>query len=198
MQSKSEKTKQFIIKKSAPIFNKYGYAATGLSDITKATGLTKGAIYGNFENKEEIALEAFNFNMKNLLREIKKHMDLELSPLKKLYKLTNFFRNYHILMKEFGGCPIINVGIDSKNQNPLLHERVKYSIRKIIGFIEDIIVEGIDKKEIKTNINPEKWAIKIFTIIEGSVFMMSTTDKLDTMNEMMEHLELMLETKFKL
>jgi len=61
--SKAEKTRQFIIEKTAPIFNKKGYAATSLADITEATGLTKGSIYGNFENKEEVVIEALRYNV---------------------------------------------------------------------------------------------------------------------------------------
>lgn len=48
---KSERTRQFIIEKVAPIFNRKGYAGTSLSDLTEATGLTKGAIYGNFKKQ---------------------------------------------------------------------------------------------------------------------------------------------------
>ena len=51
------------LEKIAPIFNKNGYVGTSLSDITQATGLTKGAIYGNFKDKEALAIEAFNFNI---------------------------------------------------------------------------------------------------------------------------------------
>ena len=48
-----EATKELIISKSADLFNTQGYKATSLSDITKATGYTKGAIYRHFENKED-------------------------------------------------------------------------------------------------------------------------------------------------
>ncbi len=51
MTTKSDRTKQFILEKVAPVFNKNGYFGTSMSDITEATGLTKGAIYGNFKNK---------------------------------------------------------------------------------------------------------------------------------------------------
>jgi AcrR family transcriptional regulator len=61
--SKSEQTKAFIIEKTAPIFNKKGYAGTSLSDMTEATNLTKGSIYGNFANKDEVALAAFDYNL---------------------------------------------------------------------------------------------------------------------------------------
>ena len=58
--SKAEKTRQFIIEKTAPIFNKKGFAGTSLSDMTEATGLTKGSIYGNFADKDEVAMAAFD------------------------------------------------------------------------------------------------------------------------------------------
>ena len=53
-------TRELIIDKSIPIFNTKGYYATSLSDITQATGITKGAIYGNFKNKDEVASEAWS------------------------------------------------------------------------------------------------------------------------------------------
>jgi AcrR family transcriptional regulator len=42
--SKSERTKQYIIEKTAPVFNEKGYAGTSLTDLENATGLTKGSI----------------------------------------------------------------------------------------------------------------------------------------------------------
>ena len=68
MISKAELTKLHILETVAPIFNKNGYAATSMQDITKATGMTKGAIYGNFKNKEELAISAFKFMVKKLLK----------------------------------------------------------------------------------------------------------------------------------
>ena len=64
--SKAERTKQFILERTAPIFNEKGYAGTSLNDLTKATGLTKGSIYGNFDNKDDVALAAFDFNFNRI------------------------------------------------------------------------------------------------------------------------------------
>ena len=43
---------------SANLFNTYGYKATSISDITKATGLTKGAIYRHFDSKKDLERQA--------------------------------------------------------------------------------------------------------------------------------------------
>ena len=93
---KAEKTSAYIIEIVAPIFNKNGYAATSISDITKATGLTKGAIYGNFESKEQLAIAAFKFMVKSLMKAIVKHMDKSDSPIEKLLLISDFYRNYYL------------------------------------------------------------------------------------------------------
>ena len=56
---RSEKTRQLIIEKTASIFNKKGYTGTYLSDLTNATGLTKGSIYGNFKDKKRGSFRSF-------------------------------------------------------------------------------------------------------------------------------------------
>ncbi len=63
---KAERTKLMIIEKVAETFNKQGYYATSLNDLIKITGLSKGSIYGNFKNKEEVAVEAFRYNIRKL------------------------------------------------------------------------------------------------------------------------------------
>ena len=71
MTTKSDRTKQFILEKVAPVFNKNGYFGTSMSDITEATGLTKGAIYGNFKNKEDLAYYSFYFNVSYVMEKLR-------------------------------------------------------------------------------------------------------------------------------
>src|SRR5690606_39591748 len=53
-----EYTKKRILQRSAVLFNTRGYQATSVSDITDATGFTKGAIYRHFKNKEELVRQS--------------------------------------------------------------------------------------------------------------------------------------------
>ena len=64
-----ETTQEYILEKVAPLFNKKGYNGTSLSEITKATNLTKGAVYFYFRNKEDLAFQAFHLNVKNITPE---------------------------------------------------------------------------------------------------------------------------------
>lgn len=91
--TKAEKTRNFIVEKTAPIFNMKGYAGTSLNDITTATGLTKGSIYGNFANKDEVALAAFDYNLKNVSSRIDADMNKQVSVKDKLWYTSIFIKN---------------------------------------------------------------------------------------------------------
>src|SRR4051812_21757532 len=82
--SKAERTRQFIVEKTASIFNSKGYSGTSLNDLVDATGLTKGAIYGNFENKDEVALAAFEYNFGNITNYIASRIRERDSAIQKL------------------------------------------------------------------------------------------------------------------
>lgn len=194
---KSENTKEYILEKVRPIFNKNGYSGTSLSAITEATGLTKGAIYGNFKNKEELALASFNYNVNFVLQKIKTIMVNVQSPLARLYALTNFYREYYLQNINFGGCPILNVGVDANHTNPKLFKRVKVVYTELINGITKIITDGQEYNEIKKNINAKIYSARILSQIEGAVFT-SIMLKDDTyLIDMMNHLDNMIQTELQ-
>ena len=193
--TKSDRTKQFILEKAAPVFNKNGYIGTSLSDVTEATGLTKGAIYGNFENKEDLAYYSFYFNVSKVLVNLKSVIDACDSSIDKLKSITEFYRNYYRKNIKIGGCPILNVGIDANHTNPKLHKAVNKVIVKIEGFIIEIVNEGIEKKEIKAEVDSEESSQLIFSMIEGGIFTSMIMKNEKYLTTMMDHLDEMIMIK---
>ncbi|KOY86369.1 hypothetical protein AD998_09625 [bacterium 336/3] len=190
MKSKAEQTTEFIIEKVAPVFNKKGYTATSLSDLEEATGLTKGAIYGNFESKEDLAVKAFQYNFKKVNQWLYDFMIKGKNPTEKLFLMTEFYRNYYDFMVDFGGCPIINVTIDAKNINPTLYALGCYEAKKMEGKLTKIIQMGIESKEFKETLNAEQTAKVLYTMIDGSILMsFSHLDKtyLETMMDFVDN-----------
>ena len=49
-----DNTKDFIIEEAFKLFLNHSYEAVSISDISKAIGFTKGALYHHFKNKEEL------------------------------------------------------------------------------------------------------------------------------------------------
>ena len=174
MLTKAEQTTKFIIETVAPIFSKKGYAGTSMSDITTATGLTKGAIYGNFKNKEAISIAAFKKNINDLLKRIVKYQERGTTPLEKLILITDFYRNYGDHSKDLGGCPILNIGVDANHQDTKLLEQVQFIINKtqhnIVKLVELAKAEG----EVRKEVNSVKFSKLLYTRIQGAVFMAQT------------------------
>ncbi|MDY8138242.1 TetR/AcrR family transcriptional regulator [Aquimarina sp. 2201CG5-10] len=198
MLSKAEQTTEFIIQTVAPIFNKNGYAATSLSDITKATGLTKGAIYGNFKNKEELAIASFTMTVKKMLRRITDHQSLSNSPLEKLFLVTDFYRNYYNYSQELGGCPVLNMGVDAKHQNPALFQYVQYTIDKIQNNVVKLINAGKEVKEIAPEVNSSLYAKRLYTMISGAIFMTHTMEDNSYLLHTMDQIDSMIQNELKL
>ncbi|MDR1729651.1 MAG: TetR/AcrR family transcriptional regulator [Prevotellaceae bacterium] len=166
---KSERTKQFIIEKAAPIFNKKGYAGASFSDIMEVTGLSKGCIYGNFKNKNEIAIEAFRHNLSLSAYGFSlRTLGSELTPLEKLRKLTVGFREIYEDVMMIGGCPIINTASDTDDTHPQLRKMAQDVVLKIEKGLASVIKEGIAQGEIKKDTDPGKMTKVIFALLEGS------------------------------
>jgi len=175
MSTKAERTSAFIIETVAPVFNKHGYVGTSMSDLTEATGLTKGALYGNFENKEALALAAFEFNSKRLLEKLDEKLTIEGSALDKIFELTKFFRNYDIFTLEMGGCPILNIGVDAQHNNALLSAATKETIKTIEGKIALVLENGVNNGELKLPVTPLQFAKQLYTMLQGAVAMSTIT-----------------------
>ena len=186
--SKSENTKAYIIETVAPIFNKTGYAAMSLSKITEATGLTKGAIYGHFKNKEELAVQAFVFSVRRVLRDLNKHINQGKTPLEQLLNVATFYKNYFEYNKAFGGCPILNIGVDSNNQNALIIAKVRSYNNRILKQFALLIDQGKKQGEIKSMIDSELYSKRFFSMIEGAVYMSYIMDDKSYMKDLAVHM----------
>jgi TetR/AcrR family transcriptional repressor of nem operon len=172
--SKAEKTRQFIIEKTAPIFNKKGYAATSLSDMTDATGLTKGSIYGNFADKDEVALACFDHNHQIVTDSVSKEMALRASYRDKLRVYVDVYGGSGKFQLVPGGCPILNTAIEAADTHPALKIKAAEAIegwkRKIVTLIE----AGKANKEFGSGSDAEQAALSIIALLEGSIMIRRT------------------------
>ncbi|WP_288438459.1 TetR/AcrR family transcriptional regulator [uncultured Chryseobacterium sp.] len=193
--SKAEKTKQHIIEKTATLFNTKGYISTSLSDITQVTGLTKGSIYGNFENKDEVAIEVYKYNAGILSKTLSRSFGDEFpTSLDKLRAFVDFYRKNWQFVFANGGCPLMNAATEADDSFPALKTQVKQSFEKWMMKISDTIAEGQSKGEIDEKINAQQYASLFIMLIEGGILLSKTVGDqsylnhaLDKVNQMINH-----------
>lgn len=176
MTTKAERTKAFIIERTSPIFNKKGVVGTSLSDITEATGLTKGAIYGNFADKDEVALAAFEYNVNRVFSGLAEAMANETTSVGKLKAITAFYKKYFSIDKYKYGCPMANTATEVDDTHPALHAKVKGKYFKWRKGIEIIINEGIATGELKPEFDAKVFASLMVVTIQGSIVVSKATE----------------------
>ncbi|EJQ62065.1 TetR/AcrR family transcriptional regulator [Bacillus mycoides] len=175
--NKVEKTKAYIIKKTSPIFNKKGYYGTSLSDITNATKLTKGSIYGNFKDKDDVAVNCFLFNVNNITDEIYNNMQGAKNSLEKLLVFPKIYRKIFKDIIANGGCPIANTLIESDDTHPILLKLALDTLYRLENFLVSIIEEGLLYGEFIETTESHKTVQTIITLCEGGMILTKSTKK---------------------
>jgi len=167
--TKAERTRQLIIEKTAPLFNKKGFDGTSLSDLTQSTGLTKGALYGNFNDKEEIALEAFKYSIKKVKETVREKVDAENTYKKQLFALIDFYAEYVFNPPIPGGCPMLNMAVEADDYRTPMRKVVTKELMDTITFITSLLEGGIKAGEFKKDTKSNEIAYTIFCSVEGAL-----------------------------
>lgn len=166
---KGELTKEQIIQKSAALFNQKGYNGVSLNDITEMTGIKRGGLYRHFASKDEIALLAYDY-----ASEVVKNKFLQAQTGKQTAKdkLLSFFEVYADVVHNppfTGGCPMINTAVESDDGHLLLREKAQTTFGNFYSAIKDILEQGIQDGEFRSDLNIESTASFLISALEGSI-----------------------------
>ena len=168
---KAEETKQAIIEQAASLFNLKGYAATSIPEITKAIDITKGSFYGNFKNKEEIELAAFEYNVGIINSALRKEIKARDNAIDKLLVFEEYYYNGMKNHRLPAGCAILNTAIEADDTHPKLNEKVVAALDNWKHSMISIIEKGKKYGQIREDVKAEDYAILFIGMIEGAVML---------------------------
>jgi len=177
--NKAERTRRYIIEKTAPVFNKKGYAGTSLTDMTAATGLTKGSIYGNFNDKDEVALAAFDHNIQMLLKATAVEMAGQATARGKLLAMIGVYYNMQRATVPAGGCPIMNTTVEADDTHPRLKAKVSEVMLAWKNMVAKVVETGVTSKEFSAPLDSEQTALTLIALIEGAILIRRATDNVN-------------------
>ncbi|MHB8209168.1 TetR/AcrR family transcriptional regulator [Mucilaginibacter sp.] len=187
--SKADRTRQFIIETTAGIFNTKGYAGTSMSDLTEATGLTKGSIYGNFGNKEDVALAVFDHNYAKVAGLIQQRIRSAKTYHDKLMVYAQVYDQFTRGNFPVGGCPILNTAVEADDTNSLLKDRAAKAILKWKKGVQDLIQAGVEAGEFKQGLDHSRIALSIIALVEGGIMISKVTNSQACLDKIMVTVE---------
>ncbi len=186
---KANRTRQFIIEKAAPVFNKKGIAGTSLSDLTQATGLTKGSIYGNFKDKDDVAVCVFQYNVDYLISYLGGAIDRAATATDKLLAIPRAYRKLYKTMIAYGGCPILNTAAEADDTHQVLRRMTVEAIETMKQTMVDLVENGKASGEFNDKSDAGKMAEVMIALIEGGSLLSKVTGKKTYMMNALEQIE---------
>lgn len=195
--SKGEQTREMILERSAQLFSRQGYFGSSLSDIMRETGLEKGGIYNHFTSKEELALEAFDYAYDLVQQRMRLALAGKKHAIERLQAILAYFQSLLDDPLLIGGCPILNTAIEADDAHPALRDRARTAMDNLRATLERIISKGIERQEIRADVDVSACATVFIATLEGAVMLSKLYQDSKYMHQAIAHLHFYISTKLR-
>jgi TetR/AcrR family transcriptional regulator, transcriptional repressor for nem operon len=165
---KSERTRQFIIEQTAPIFNTKGIAATVVADVMQATNMARGGLYVHFKDLQELSQCAAEWNLKQFVEKTSTEAARFVTAKDKFFGMLDYLSD-PLNPPIQGGCPMMNFGMEADDTSPVIREMVNETICIVQQGMIDILKQGVDNGEFLKDWNYNEFALKAYAMVEGGI-----------------------------
>lgn len=182
-----------IIEHAAPIFNEKGIAGTTVDDVLQAAKVARGCLYNHFENKDDLSFQTADFLLSKINDKIFAVMNKKKTAREKIFAYLDFSLdplNTYIT----GGCPILNMAVESDDNNIVVKEKIKTALITSQKLFSSILKEGIHKGEFSATLHPENFTFKMFAAIQGATVICRVMGTSTAMDGLVENLKTELNT----
>jgi TetR/AcrR family transcriptional regulator, transcriptional repressor for nem operon len=167
---KGEATRKRIVARTANLLNTHGYLVTPVSEIMRAVGLQKGGIYRHFASRNALAREAFEYAVARIRDRCMEALQGKKTAAEKLYALFEVARNASHEESYQGGCPMMNLAVESDDVDPELRKLARDALTPFVNLFERVIAEGTENGEFALG-DPRTRAICIVASLEGALML---------------------------
>ena len=165
-----------ILQAAEDLFARKGYHKTSMDDIVKESGLSKGAIYGYFESKQDILLALSDRRCASILDRIQSVFSPDDSATDKLEKgLGIVFGDLVEVSREICGLSL-ELWVEAPRIKSL-QDGVNIRYGTAHSFIAGIINEGMRRGEFKQDIDADAMASILLATVDGMYLHWATTGR---------------------
>jgi AcrR family transcriptional regulator len=177
--------KERIIETASRLFFQKGYSATSISDITRELGVTKGALYHHFKNKDDIYHEVISnfFQYKSPEEKLGTEQAETFQEFIKC-QFDHILISHNYIVKKMRSSEdnailqFYSFLYEATRRFPEFQEQMdKYDEQKF-SMLTKHIQEAQDQGVIRKDIDPEITAIELDAIIQHSVYMSFVNPKI--------------------
>jgi AcrR family transcriptional regulator len=141
VQPRGEETRTRILDVAQEAFARYGYDATGVAEICRRAGVTKGGFYHHFPSKQDVFLEMLERWLEGLDRQLQHMRSGEESVPEELLAMTEMVP---AVFQEAGGrLPLFLEFLTKAAHSPVVWQATVAPFRKYQAFFAGMIRDGM-------------------------------------------------------
>jgi AcrR family transcriptional regulator len=134
-------------------FARYGYQGTSIDRVARAAGVTKGAVYYHFKDKEDLLFAAVTDRVgsfaQHVLEEVSPDDPDALMSLRHVVDVC-FFHATVSNHRRF----IITLMVEALDTNPRLSAEFRTILRRMRAFLADVVRRGQERGTIRPDVDP--------------------------------------------
>jgi TetR/AcrR family transcriptional repressor of nem operon len=154
MTTKGDLTRQHILEKSMQLFSVQGYFNTSIAGIVKATGLTKGGLYGHFRNKQEIWYAVYDECVRIWKGVVFQGVRDISDPLARIERvMENGLKNYLGAGVFEGGCFLFNALVELAGQSSAMSNHVLKGFKAFSALLRLWLEEAEQQGRLRDGLN---------------------------------------------
>jgi hypothetical protein len=134
-----------------------------------------------------MALEAFQYSIAKVREVVQYELSDAMTCKERLAALLRFYSSYVFDPPIPGGCPLLNTAIEVDDHRTSMRRVVVKELHQTIGFIQNLIRQGIEKNEFRQDIDPIGIAYTIFCAIEGALMFSRAERSREPMDIIVQH-----------
>lgn len=166
----AQETRDRILKAALDVFSAKGYSKSTFVDIAEKIGLTKGAVYWHFKNKEELLIEMIYSMLLHEEKLVKEKIPDKIN----IYNLKEYFMARAEIVLDHEECRKFIFFITLQMEWTIEH--LSFTHKKIkelrTGFFEEIhrvLVEAKEQKQIKKKVDIQQVEDCLISLYMGIV-----------------------------
>jgi AcrR family transcriptional regulator len=147
VQQRGEETRQRILDVATEAFARYGYDATGVAEICRRAGITKGGFYHHFPSKQAVFLEMLERWLEGIDSQLEAARSEDESVPQKFMHMTFMIRQ---VFQEAGGrLPLFLEFLTKASHSQVVWQATVAPFRKYQAYFAGMVKEGVEEGSLR-------------------------------------------------
>jgi len=173
-----------IIHESQKLFSLNGFLNTGINDIIRAAGTSKGGFYNHFCSKEDLFVEVLAESQSIWRKMVLTSVSEIESPTGKIIQILKNYRDRYLKDTENfpGGCIFITFSVELDDTRPHLVKEVHEGFEGFKSLLKRLLDDAVELGELPADLNTTTVTEMLFTGMLGASVLYGVYKSMSTLD----------------